>query len=86
MNGLWARPGGLLIGRRCHNRKTGETTYKIDILAKELDGRLADLFGVVIGVTGDGEGADSRQQSPESAACDALNNPDPDAPARFQHA
>src|SRR4029434_4550995 len=52
---------------------------ELDILGEELNGGLANLLAVVIGVSGDGESADRRQQSPESATGDPVNdlNADP---------
>src|SRR5687768_6238088 len=51
---------------------------KLDVFGEELNGGLADLLGVVISVSGDGESADCWQQAPESATGDPVHEVDAD--------
>jgi hypothetical protein len=49
------------------------------VLAEKLDGGLADLVGVIIGVSGHRKSADRRQELPESSPADPIDesNADP---------
>jgi hypothetical protein len=58
---------------------TKDQLTQLDIPAEKLDGGLAHLFGIVVGVSGHGQGADGRQESPEPAARDTVGQFNPDA-------
>ena len=53
--------------------------FQFDVPAKKLDSGLADLLRVVVGVSGNGDGANNGQQSGDAAARDPLGDSDADA-------